>query len=216
METKLKMIIADDHYFFREGLKSVLTLIDEVEVIAEAEDGEELVKACIEHQPDIVFSDLMMPVMDGVEATKIILDILPDTVIYALTMADDLEKIEAMMKAGANGYLTKDAKMPEIIKALKAARAKKQYYSETATVQLGKLIAASAEKAKSKHIFSEREAAIIKLICAEKTSQEIAEELCMSKKTVDLYRTNIMSKMGVSKLSGVIMYALRNKIIHLE
>jgi DNA-binding NarL/FixJ family response regulator len=216
METKLKLIIADDHFFFREGLKSVLTLIDNLEVIAEAEDGEELVKACIDLQPDIVFSDLMMPVMDGIEATKIILDILPDTIIYALTMAEDLNKIEAMMKAGANGYLTKDAKLPEIMKAIKAARTKKQYYSETATIRLGEWVAAAEEKNRSRYNFSERELAIIKLICAEKTSQEIAEELHMSKKTVDLYRTNIMSKMSVSKLSGVIMYALKNKIISLE
>jgi len=189
-------------------------LIDEIEVIAEAEDGEELVKACLELQPDIVFSDLMMPVMDGIEATKMILDILPDTVVYALTMAEDLDKIEAMMKAGANGYLTKDAKTPEIIKAIKAARQKKQYYSETANIKLGQLVKEAAQK-KNQTGFSPKEHAIIKLICAEMTSQQIADELCMSKKTVDLYRTHIMEKMNCTKLSGVIMYALKHQLIEL-
>jgi DNA-binding NarL/FixJ family response regulator len=212
MQTKLKLIIADDHYFFREGLKSILSLIDEVEIVAEAEDGEELVKACIDLQPDIVFSDLMMPVMDGIEATKIILDILPDTVIFALTMAEDISKIEAMIKAGANGYITKDAKTPQLIEAIKAARSKKQYYSETANIKLSELVA-SAGRNEQLINFSDRELSIIKMICLEKTSQQIADELCMSKKTVDLYRTNIMTKMNCTKLSGVIIYALKNGLI---
>jgi two-component system response regulator NreC len=213
MNERIQLIIADDHYFFREGLKSILQVMDEVELIAEAEDGEELVKACMELHPDLVFSDLMMPVMDGIEATKMILDILPDTMIYALTMADDLDKIESMLKAGAHGYLTKDAKPPEIMKAIKAAKQKRQYYSETATGRLTELVMKSRVKPSPTVQFSKRETEIIRLICQEKTSQQIADELFLSKKTIDLYRTNIMSKMNCTKLSGVIMYALKHKLI---
>lgn len=218
MDHRIQLVIADDHEVYRDGLKSLLQKSDEFEVAGEAATGKQLVSVCEDLRPDVVLTDIMMPVMDGIEATACISEQLPSIRIVALSMFNQDNLILDMLNAGASGYLIKNAHKTEIIEAIHSVYRNKPYYCTSTSHKLARLIGASqfGPKAKQKVMFSPKEIAIIRMICEEKTTREIGDELNMSSRTAEEYRQKVREKMDVKGTAGMVIYAIKNDLFKLE
>jgi two-component system response regulator NreC len=213
--TPLKIIIADDHEIYRDGLKMVLKKEKWVDVVGEASNGKELVRLAKEIKPDVIITDIVMPEMDGIEALKEIMKLNLKTCAIALSMFNEETMIVEMLEAGAMGYLLKNAEKEEITEAIKSVHKNQPYYCKTTSAKLVNLISKSRFNPYKNHPtlqFSEREIALIKLICNEKTNKEMSEELFLSSRTVEGYRTKILQKMGVKSTAGIVVYAIKTGI----
>jgi two-component system response regulator NreC len=214
----IKIVIADDHEIFRDGLKLMLGKYPEIQIAGEAQNGLELFEMVIKCNPDVILTDIKMPVMDGVDAVKKIVGINKDAAIICLSMFDEDDLILDMMEAGAKGYLLKNSDKTEIIDAITTVYHGNYYYSKSTSHKMIKLIAKSRFNPylkKSKPEFNEREIEIIYLICTENSNKEIGEKLFLSSRTVEGYRQRIMEKMDVKNSIGLVIYALKNELIKL-
>jgi DNA-binding NarL/FixJ family response regulator len=214
--TPIRIILADDHEIFRDGFKAMIKKQPSVALIGEASNGEELVELTRQLKPDVVVTDIKMPKMDGLQATKVLSRELPEIGIVALSMIDEENLIVDMMEAGAKGYLLKNAHKTEIIEAIKAVNEGNIYYCDGASAKLTRMIAKSDKipfnKKSSKPELSQKEIEVVLLICQEKTNKEIADELNLSIRTIEGYRDRIFEKIGARNSAGVVIYAIRNKI----
>lgn len=214
--TPIRIILADDHEIFRDGFKAMLKKQPSVELIGEASDGEELVELTRKLKPDVVVTDIKMPKMDGLQATKILSEEFPCIGIVALSMIDEESLIIDMMEAGAKGYLLKNAHKNEIIEAIKAVNEGHIYYCDGTSAQLTRMIAKNDKipfgKKSYRPELSQKEIDVILLICQEKTNKEIADQLNLSIRTIEGYRDRIFEKIGARNSAGVVIYAIRNKI----
>jgi DNA-binding NarL/FixJ family response regulator len=211
----IKVLIADDHPLLREGLQNLLVKYPEIEFQGAAENGEELVRLAEIHQPDIIFTDIAMPVMDGIKAARIISKRFPDTGIIALTMYQDDSSIIDMLEAGAKGYLQKNTNKAELLEAIHTVYDGTNYYCKRTTVQLAGLIAKSQFKPtrnKEEPEFSEKDIEVIRLICKEFSNKQIASELNLSVRTIEGRRDKIQEKMNVTSTAGLVVYAIRKGI----
>ncbi len=212
----IKLIIADDHEIFRDGFKLMLTKFPEIILIGEACNGKELVEMTDQLKPDVIISDIKMPVMDGIEATKKIIEQFPDMGIIGLSMFDDDELIIEMLEAGAKGYLIKNAGKEQITEAIRTVYNNEPYYCKTTSYKLTNMIAKSHFNPYKKSVkaeFSEREKEIIELICLEMTNKEIGDKLFLSVRTVEGHRLKILEKMNVKNTVGLVVYAIKNGIV---
>ena len=218
MYLPIRLIIADDHEVYRDGLKTLLEKTRELEVVGEASNGKELIEICEQLRPDIVLTDIKMPVMDGIEAAAHLARHMPDTKIIALSMFNQDNLILDMLNAGATGYLIKNAAKNEIIEAIESVHKDVPYYCKSTSMRLARLIGNSGVNARAieKASFSEKELAIIKMICEEKTSREIADVMFISPRTVDEYRDRIREKMKVKGTTGIVIYALQNELVKFD
>jgi DNA-binding NarL/FixJ family response regulator len=218
MDHRIQVAIADDHEVFRDGLKSFLQKSNDFQVAGEAATGKQLISLCEEVHPDVVLTDIIMPVMDGVEATAYISEHFPGVRVIALSMFNQDNLILDMVKAGASGYLIKNAHKNEIVEAIHSVYRNKPYYCSSTSLKLARLIGAShfGPKARQKVTYSPKEMAIIKMICEEKTTKEIGDELNMSFRTVEEYRQKIREKMDVKGTAGMVIYAIRNDLYKFE
>jgi DNA-binding NarL/FixJ family response regulator len=213
--TPIRIILADDHELFRDGFSAMLRKQPDIELVGEAKDGEQLINLTRSLQPDIVVTDIVMPLMSGIEATKTILKEFPHIGIIALSMSNQDNLIVQMIEAGAHGYLIKNAHKNEIVEAIKTVNKGDKYYCKSTSAKLTKLLTfnnylpVSEQRAS---IFSTKEFAIIRLICNGNSSQEIANELKHSIRTIDSYRKNILKKMNVKNVTGILKYAIKHKI----
>lgn len=217
MKTKLiKIILADDHEIFRDGFKSMLRKQPSIEMIGEAANGDELVRLTRQLLPDVVVTDIKMPKMDGLEATKILAKEFPRMGIIALSMIDEESQIIDMMEAGAKGYLLKNAHKNEIVKAINAVYEGEVYYCNETSSKLSRLIAGNEKipfiRKKEKIEFSDKEIEVILLICEQLTNKEIAQRLNLSIRTIEGYRDRIQEKIGARNAAGVVVYAIKNNI----
>lgn len=210
----IRIVVADDHELFRDGFKVMLRKQAEIVLEGEATDGSELIELVDRLHPDVVITDIQMPVLDGVEAAQRLKAKYPSIGIIALSMLEDEIRIVQMLEAGASGYLVKNANKAEIIEAIKTIHAGGTYYCATTSFRLAKAISKSKFQPQKKEPveFTERELQIMKLICEEKTSQEIAEALFLSKRTVDWYRDAILQKIHARNIAGIVVYAMRNRL----
>jgi DNA-binding NarL/FixJ family response regulator len=211
----IKVTIADDHEIFRDGLRAMLQKQPDILLVAEAANGKELIEQVISQEPDIVISDVKMPVMDGAAATRHLAEHYPHIGIIALTMFDEEDLIIDMLEAGARGYLLKNADKNEIIEAIKSVYQQQPYYCRHTSNKLAQMVAKSKfnpYKKSRKVEFSDREKQIIALICEENTNKEIGEKIFISTRTVEGHRQKIMEKMDVKNTVGLVIYAIRNKI----
>jgi DNA-binding NarL/FixJ family response regulator len=211
----IKVIIADDHEIYRDGLRMVLVKQPDIELLAEAADGKELIEHVKAMQPDIVISDVKMPNMDGATATRYLAEHHPEVGIIALTMFDEEDLIIDMLEAGAKGYLLKNADKYEIVEAIKSVYNQQPYYCRHTSNKLAQMVAKSKfnpHKLHNKPEFSERELDIITYICNGLTSKEIAEKIFLSVRTVEGLRMKIMEKMDVKNTAGIIIYAIRHHL----
>lgn len=221
MYLPIRLIIADDHEVYRDGLKTLLEKAKnhQLEVVGEAANGKELVATAEKLQPDIVLTDIMMPVMDGIEATAYITKNLPAVRVIALSMFNQDNLILDMINSGAKGYLIKNAHKDEILEAIKSVHKNQPYYCRSTSLKLAKLIAGThlaGGSGRLKAVFNEKELAVIRMICEEKTTREISDELCLSSRTVDEYRIKIRDKMGVKSMAGLVIYAIKNDLYKLN
>jgi DNA-binding NarL/FixJ family response regulator len=211
----IKLMIADDHEIFRDGLALMLSRQKNMVLAGQASDGRELLKIVRENQPDVILMDIKMPHMDGIEATKILVREFPDLRIVALSMFTEENLIVEMLEAGAKGYLLKNADKQEILDAIGTVMDDKTYYCrETSSTLAGMIVKSNFNPYRKEAVtFSERETEIIRLICKQLTAQEIGDSVFLSRRTVEGYRTRILEKMNVKNTAGVVIYALKNKLI---
>jgi DNA-binding NarL/FixJ family response regulator len=213
----IKVIIADDHEIFRDGLRFMLQKQKDIELVAEAEDGRELIEHIKTHSPDVVITDVKMPRMDGTAATRHIAEHYPNVGVIALTMFDEEDLIVDMLEAGAKGYLLKNADKEEIVEAIKSVCNHHPYYCKHTSQRLVQLVAKSKfnpYKQKEKVEFTEREKDIITYICDGLTNKEIAGKIFLSVRTVEGLRMKIIEKMNVKNTAGIIIYAIKNDLYH--
>jgi DNA-binding NarL/FixJ family response regulator len=208
----INVVIADDHELFRDGLKLMLSSVEGIHLAGEAWDGRELISQVKKLVPDVVITDIKMPIIDGVEATKYIMQHYPAIKVIALSMYDDEELILEMFEAGAIGYLLKNADKTEVVEAVQSVFQNKPYYCKSTSGKLTKLIAFSRynmQKQQKEAEFSEKEKEIIRLICQEYTNKQIGEKLYLSTRTVEGYRMKILEKMGAKNIVGIVIEAIR-------
>ncbi len=211
----INIVIADDHEIFRDGIKQVFESDPNITILDMAANGMELIKMVNKHQPHIVLSDIKMPVLDGIEACKKIVESQPDTQVIGLSMFDDETSIVDMLEAGARGYLIKNADKSEIIEAIYTVYDGDPYYCKHSSFTLAKMISSSRfnpDKKKKKVEFTDREKEVITLICKQYTNKEIAEELFISPRTVEGHRQKIQEKIEVKNSIGIVIYAIKNQL----
>ncbi|MCX6256694.1 MAG: response regulator transcription factor [Bacteroidia bacterium] len=212
----IKVIIVDDHRLFREGLVNLLLDSNDIEIVAEAENGHDAITKSKEFKPDVVIMDIGMPVLNGVEATKLLLKELPDIKIIALSMHSDRQYIKGMLEAGASGYLFKNCTYNQLIEAVNSVNSGKIYLENEITEGL---IHDYLHKEESIHDntpnLTERELEILKLIAEGKSTREIGEILFISIKTVGTHKQNILVKLGLNTNTDLIKYALKKGIASL-
>jgi DNA-binding NarL/FixJ family response regulator len=211
----IKLIIADDHEIFRDGLRLMLQKQPEINLLAEAEDGKELIEHIKHLQPDVVITDIKMPRMDGATAAKHITEHYPTVGIIALTMFDEDDLIIDMLEAGAKGYLLKNADKHEMVEAIKAVYNSEPYYCKHTSHKLAQMVARSKfnpYKQPVSLVFSEREKEIIGCICDGLTNKEIAARVFLSVRTIEGLRMKILEKMNVKNTAGIIIYAIKNDL----
>lgn len=219
MNAPITIIIADDHAVYLEGLNSVLQTTKDIKVVAEAHNGEDLVQRVKKFRPDVVLTDIIMPLKDGIAATKEIIEQYPATNIIALSVSDEDSYIIDMIEAGASGYLLKNSEKHEIVDAIHTVYKHGTYYCKNTTNKLSKIILKS--RSNSYHtikqpVLNDLELKIITLLCQEKTSKEIATELFISCRTVESWRMKIEQKLGVRNTPGIIIYAIKTGIFKID
>ena len=210
---KISVAIADDYKIFREGLKVSLAQDDNMEVIFEADNGEDLINAMSENKPDVIIMDLKMPIMDGMEATQLIRKKFNDVKVLVVSMYEDDKFIIHLMEIGANGYLLKNAEPDEIRKAIYAVYENGYYFNDLVNkALLKKLVLKNNFKPSfNENVdFTERELEVLKLICEEKTAAEIAKQIFLSPRSVEGIRQRLIEKIGVRNTAGIVMFAVKH------
>lgn len=216
MQKTIRLVIADDHEIFRDGLALMLSKQDNLALAGQAGDGRELVQLVAEQKPDLVLTDIKMPKLDGIAAAKQMIKDCPDLKIIALSMFDEENLIVEMLEVGAKGYLLKNADKKEILDAIYTVYEGNIYYCKDTTARLATMIVKSKfdpQKKKMNSLFTDREREIVKLICLQLTAQEIGNQLYLSKRTVEGYRTRILEKMEAKNTAGVVVFALKHGMI---
>lgn len=213
MHEPIKIIIADDHSMFREGIKLMLEKEMNIAIEGEAENGTQLLAIARQLKPDVIVTDIEMPEMSGIEVTRELKKTNPDTGIIALTMFGDEHLIVDMLEAGANGYLLKTTKKEELIEAIYTVKAGRNYFCNSTSMKLTKMIAKSKmAESKGEVRFSEKEIEIMRLICEQYASKVIADKTSLTHRTVEKYRDNIMQKTGARNMAGIVIYAIKHGI----
>jgi two-component system response regulator NreC len=208
---KIKVLLADDHVMMRGGLRMVLEQHAELAVVGEAEDGRETVRLVKKLSPDVVVMDIAMPDMNGIEATRQIVEERPDVKVIALSMHSDRHFVSEMLKAGATGYLLKQCAVDELITAIKTVLKNQTYLSPCISGVVIDHFVRKTPKTEStafSHL-SDREREVLQLVAEGKTSKEIASQLNLSIKTVEAHRLNIMEKLNIHTVAELTKYAIR-------
>lgn len=216
MEKSIRIAIADDHKIFRDGLRTSLKDRDFIKILWEAEDGKDMTHKIRIKEPDVLLMDIRMPEIDGIEAIKLIRHEYEKLKIIVLSMYDDQEIITKMMEMGANSYLTKTTDPDEIYKAILACMNDDYYFNDL--VNSAVLLKLQHKKISKRFYpntvkFTEKELRIIKLISEDKTTEEISKEVFLSPRTIEQIRQSMKQKVGVKTIAGLIMYAMRNKLL---
>lgn len=216
-ENKLRILLGDDHAVLRAGLRVLLNLEEDIEVVGEAADGEEVVEMVRKTLPDLVLLDLTMPKLSGLECMARILEEQPMTKILVLTMHDDEEYMKAVIRAGGKGYVLKKAADVELLSAIRTvSRGELYIYPPMAAALVYQMVGpqTSSSKGKNEKGLSEREREVLKYLALGHTNQEIAEFLHISVKTVETYKTRVMEKLNLRKRAELVRYAMENGIIN--
>lgn len=215
---KIRVLIADDHTLVRDGIRALLALASDIEVVGEAANGKEALEKTRELLPDIVLMDLNMPIMGGLEATRRIRKEFSGTKVLALTQYDDTEYVIPVIGAGAKGFITKMAAFSELASAIQAVYGGESYLSPSAASALVEECQQKAVAEGEKDTYqalTDREREVLKLVVEGYTSKQIAEILVVSPKTVEWYKTSLMNKLNIHNRMDLIRFAIRKGIISL-
>jgi len=219
MEKKSRIVIAEDHTILREGLRSLLSSDPNFEIIGEAEDGREAIRCVEKFKPDLILMDLSMPRMNGMEAISEIKKRFKETKILVLTVHKTEEYILATLKAGADGYILKDSTHAELKMAVKNVLSGKQYISPGISEKVieGYLEGRKTLKTRTAwETLTQREREILKLIAEGYKNKEIADALCISVKTVEKHRANLMEKLNLHNAQALTTYAIEKGLVSRE
>ncbi len=216
MVERKKIVIAEDQKILREGLKSLLTSTDDLEVVAEAEDGLNAVRCVEKYKPDLLLLDLSMPRMNGISVIRDTKTQVPETKILVLTVHESEEYILEVFQSGADGYCLKDASRSELIMAIKRVLSGNRYISPGISQKVLEGYLKDRETLKSSSSWdslTRREREILKLVGEGYKNREIADYLCVSAKTVEKHRSNIMRKLDLHTASALTAYAIERGLV---
>tara|TARA_R110002049_G_scaffold282515_1_gene462343 strand:- start:628 stop:1248 length:621 start_codon:yes stop_codon:yes gene_type:complete len=202
----IRLAIAEDHQSLIDGIKLLLEYEDDIEIVGTANDGEALLKLVRLKQPNVVITDIRMPKMDGITATKAIKKELPYTKILGFTMFDQKDAIQQMLDAGASGYLLKNSPLEEVLKAVRAVYNGNTYFDTNIEIEKE-----NDTNKKTKGLLTKRQVEILGLIAQGKTSREIADDLFIGIHTVDTHRKNMIRILGLQGKGELMRYALEKK-----
>ncbi len=204
-EEKIKLVIVDDHPLVLDGLVSRLERSEQIEVIAQASNGEEAIKVVEQLMPDVVLMDINMPVMNGIEAAEIFKEKFSSVKLLVLSMHDDREYVMSMAQAGAKGYVLKSASADEMLMAIKAVHMGGIYFSPSIAQ-----ILTSKDNRRQDESLSSREQVVLALLASGMSNKEMARELDISVRTVETHRRNIKTKLDITTTPGLVRYAIDN------
>ena len=214
-EMPIKVAIADDHTLFRAGVKTALSSKKDIELIAEADNGMQLLHLLRHIEPDVILLDIQMPIMDGIQTLPEIRKIRPEAKVIILSMHNDHSMISKLMEIGANSYLTKNSDSETIYQAIRTCYDQEFYFNELTNKAL--LTGLRTKRTDGIHHqeadLSDKEMRVLKLMCEEKTTKEIADIVEISPRTVEAIRDKLKTKTGAKSMAGLVMYAVKNGII---
>ncbi len=209
---KIRVLIVDDHAILRDGIRALLALHDDIEVVGEATDGRDAIDKVLQYSPDVVLMDIAMPFMDGLEATRRIHKENPEVRVLILTQHDNKEYVLSCIKAGAAGCIPKKAVASELVSAMRVVQQGDSYlYPSVASVLLKDYLQRAQEEPYDGLTNRERE--VLKLVAEGRTTREIADLLCVSVKTVLGHRAKIMEKLDIHNRTELVKYAIRKGLI---
>lgn len=215
----MRIALADDHTLFRKGMQKLIDELPGKQVVYDAANGAELLQwlDATSDKPDVILMDLNMPKMNGIEATRIIHNKYPDIKIIVLTVYDEEQFIVRLVECGADGYLFKNAEIAEVEKAIHDVISNGFYFNDKMlnAIRKGPALKNKNISFNSKVNLTRREQEILKLICNELTATEIADKLFISTRTVDGHRQNLLDKIGARNTAGLVIYAIKNKLLDL-
>jgi DNA-binding NarL/FixJ family response regulator len=211
----IKVAIADDHALFRAGVKTALAVKKDVELVAEADNGMQLLHLLKHIEPDVILLDIQMPIMDGIQTLPEIRKDHPHVKVIILSMHNDHSMISKLMEIGANSYLTKNSDSETIYQAIKTCYEQEFFFNElTNKALLTGLRTKRPEIGAVQDVnLTEKELTVLKLMCEEKTTKEIADIVDISPRTVEAIRDKLKTKTGAKSMAGLVMYAVKNGII---
>ena len=215
-QEKIKIIVVDDHELFRKGLTMVINKLKNSKVVAEASNGQEFLEIIKSTDADIVFMDIKMPVMNGIEASKKALEYNPDLKIIALSMFGEEEYLQKMIDAGVVGFLLKKSNIEDINRAINLVYHGKNCFSEELLSYFTKKFISPKESERPDFTLSKREIEVLQLISQGLSNQEIADRLFISKRTVDGHKANMIVKTGSTNIVNLLIYAIKYKLIEIE
>ncbi len=214
----VNVIIADDHVLYRAGVKTALSSKKDIKIIAEADNGSHLLMLLKAVQPDVILLDIQMPIMDGIATLAEVKKLYPQIKIIMLTMMDDHSMITKLMELGANSYLTKTSDSEIIYEAIVTCHEQEYYFNSLTNKALlnnlrQKNPVLPAKMMPEEARLSEKEITVLKLMCEEKSTREIAEAVELSPRTVEAIRDKLKTKTGSKSTAGLIMYAVKHKLL---
>jgi DNA-binding NarL/FixJ family response regulator len=211
----IKVAIADDHALFRAGVKTALSVKKDVELIAEADNGMQLLNLLKHIEPDVILLDIQMPIMDGIQTLPEIRKIRPEAKVIILSMHNDHSMISKLMEIGANSYLTKNSDSETIYEAIKTCFENEFFFNELTNKALlaGLRTKRTDPYGAPEADLSEKELRVLRLMCEEKTTKEIADIVEISPRTVEAIRDKLKTKTGAKSMAGLVMYAVKNGIM---
>jgi DNA-binding NarL/FixJ family response regulator len=211
----IKVAIADDHHLFRTGVRTSLSSRKDIQMVGEAENGMQLLNLLKHIKPDVILLDIQMPIMDGLTTLPEIKKLYPDVKVVMLSMHNDHSVITRMMEIGANSYLTKDSDSELIYQAIKTCYEEEFFFNELTNKAL--LNGLRQKKVPEQEItevnLTEKEITVLKLMCEEKSTKEIADIVDISPRTVEAIRDKLKSKTGAKSMAGLVMYAVKTGLV---
>ncbi|NLM13233.1 MAG: response regulator transcription factor [Epulopiscium sp.] len=219
MKEKIRVIIADDHSMVREGLKQLIELEDDIEVVDQAGNGEEAIKKAMEKKPDVILMDINMPVLNGIEAVKRLREQKCPSKIIMLTIHNEIEYLLETIEIGIDGYILKDSDSEALITAIHTVYEGESYIQPNMAAQLVKAMNKEQivpdEKSELKNKLTSREIEVLQLIAEGLLNKEIAQKLCISEKTVKNHVSNIFRKIDVCDRTQAAVYAIKEHIVEI-
>ena len=208
----IRVILADDHHIVREGLRGLLEKQNDMEVIAEAQNGREALRLCRQLHPDIVIMDITMPDLNGIDATREILDEVPKVKVIALSLHSDQQFVDGMLRAGVKGYLLKDCVSEELILCIQTVSSGRVYLSPAIThMVVREFVNPTLEDVlDASTALSPRERQVLQMIAEGRSTKEIADQLSISVKTVESHRKKIMEKTNLHTVAELTKFAIRH------
>lgn len=214
---KIRVVLADDHTVVRQGLHALLVSEDDIDIVGEAENGREAIQLVKKLLPDVAVIDIAMPVLNGLEATRQITHSVPSTKVLILSSYSDDEYVQQLTEAGAAGYLVKQTAANDLLKAIREAHKGNAFFSPAIAKRLRDqcreaFVSGQPVKKRSDYLTT-REAEVLQLIAEGRANKQIAAELCISIKTVEKHRQQVMNKLGIHDVAGLTRHAIAKGII---